>query len=454
MKKLLLLILAVLMLPAMTACDMVSTAKAEVPAATTVAAAALLAPTAAPAPTEALTQTAAISGVGIVAARQTADLVFPVNGVVSQVLVAEGDQVQAGAVLAKLDISSFDLDVQRAEAALTNSQAQQSALAEGPRAADIAAAEAQLAQAQAALAQILTPATEQDLAGARAAVTAAEANLQATRDKLSAAKTNAGLQVEQAANTLRNAQDSYSRIYWQNRELEKLPGDLPQAAKDSEDAALRAVQNGEAAVQQAQLAYDQAVDAEQTGIQAAEQQLIQARSTLEKLLLPPNKDRVAQVQAQVAAAQAQRDRLNPAPNGSQRNQAAAGVESAQAALDLAKLNRERAELRAPFAGTIAVVNVAPGESSATGSLPAVQIIDSSELHVDLQINDADISNVQVGQAARLTIDAAPGKLYSGRVSYIAPTATVSGNVRTYLVRISLADQEGLRIGMRVRVELG
>ncbi len=43
--------------------------------------------------------------------------------------------------------------------------------------------------------------------------------------------------------------------------------------------------------------------------------------------------------------------------------------------------------------------------------------------------------------------------YTGTVSYIAPEATSNGTTRSYLVRIDLGQQDGLRSGMQVTVDL-
>jgi HlyD family secretion protein len=174
---------------------------------------------------------------------------------------------------------------------------------------------------------------------------------------------------------------------------------------------------------------------------------------VEKLKLPPERDRLAAAQAALAQARATEGRLIPDPRESQKAQARAVIAQAQAALELAKINRERAELRAPFDGIIATVNVDPGDPSSTGTRPAIQIVDVSSLHVDVQLSDVDIGKVQVGQAAEIRVDSAPGKTFTGSIEYIAPTATTSGNVRTFLVRITLDTLDGLRAGMNARVEI-
>ncbi len=398
-----------------------------------------------------------ISGTGEVKAARDASLVFRVPGTVAEVLVKEGDVVTEGQVLAILDTRALDLDIKRAEAALSSVEAQQQGLTEGPRAADIAAANAQVRQAEAALAQLQAGPKEQDLASAQAALTAAQAQLQSTRNQLSTAKTNTQLQMEQAANAVRNAQDAYSRIYWDNRraeeQLAKFGQELPQAAKDQEAAALRAVENAETALEQAKLAYEQAQKAEITGIQAVEQQVTQAQANVERLQLPPDRDRLAQARAALDQARAARARLNPDPTNAQEAQVAAAVSQAQVGLELAKLQREFAELRAPFDGVVARVNIDPGDPSNTGTLPAISVIDVSKLHVDVPISDVDIAKVALDQQATLYTEALPGQVFTGKVSYIAPTATVVGNVRSFLVRITLDSQEGLRAGMGIRVEI-
>jgi HlyD family secretion protein len=129
------------------------------------------------------------------------------------------------------------------------------------------------------------------------------------------------------------------------------------------------------------------------------------------------------------------------------------VAQAQAALELAQITREHAEIRAPFDGVVATVNVDPGDPSTTVGQPAIKLVDVSTLHMDAQISDIDIAKLTVGQAAEVRADARPDTVYKGKISYIAPTATTVGTIRTYLVRISLDQQEGLLAGMSARVDI-
>ncbi|NNJ09226.1 HlyD family efflux transporter periplasmic adaptor subunit [Chloroflexales bacterium ZM16-3] len=395
----------------------------------------------------------AITAEGAIMPTQDASLLFGVQGTVGTVLVHEGDHVDAGQVLAGLTTEALDLQVAQAQAALAGAQAALAGVDEGPRAASVAAAQAQVRSAEAALAQLKAGPKVQDVTSAQAGLAAAQANMESQRINLSSAKNRADSAVEQAANALRSAQDSYSTTYWKNRELEKLPGDLPQSAKDAEAAALRAVSNAEEGLRQAEIAAESARLAEQTGIQAAEQQVNQAQAALDKLQAGATSDQIAAATAQVAQARSQLDALTNPTTASQRAQREASVAQAQAALESAQYNRSQADLKAPFAGVVAEVNIDVGDPSSSAGAAAIRLIDLSDLTAEVDVSDVDIAGVQVGQHATLLVQSLPNVTFSGKVIYIAPAATVNGNVRTYTVRISIDDQSGLLSGMRVRATI-
>jgi HlyD family secretion protein len=214
-----------------------------------------------------------------------------------------------------------------------------------------------------------------------------------------------------------------------------------------------AMHQAEQSVQQAQVAYDNARQAEVTGIQVAEQQVTQAQASLETQNLPAEIDQVASAQASLDLARANLARLTPAPQKSDVAQAQARIKQAQSALDSARLSRERAELHAPFDGVINSINIDPGDPSAPAGVVPIYMLDVSSLHVDVDINDVDIGKIQLGQPAILNADSMTGTRYTGHVSFIATSATTNGNARTYVVRIALDKQDGLRPGMRVRASI-
>jgi HlyD family secretion protein len=431
--------------------------------------------TAAPAPTTTAPDIElGISGIGEIKAAQDADLVFQAQGTVAEVKVKEGDTVKKGDLLAILDLRAFDQQLHQAEAALSNAKAQQDALTEAPRPADAAAAAAQVRQAQAQVNAVRQGAKDPDRAQAQAALSAAQISLQSTKDRLSLAKTQAEAQVQQAALALTQAQARYAQAkeYWQYVQYtgndpvvpsvtsstgKKSPNKLSDGQRENYYAqfvqAEAALHQAEQAVQLAQQAAEGARQGEISGIAAAEQQLAQAQATVDKINLPPDSAQLAAAQAGVAQAQAAQAKLTQEPREAQVAQAAAGVAQAQAALELAQITREHAEIRAPFDGVVATVNVDPGDPSTTVGQPAIKLVDVSTLHMDAQISDIDIAKLTVGQAAEVRADARPDTVYKGKISYIAPTATTVGTIRTYLVRISLVQQEGLLAGLSARVDI-
>src|SRR5437016_9610317 len=74
-----------------------------------------------------------VSGSGQVKPAQDTNLNFSTSGIVAQVLVKEGQQVQQGTTLATIDTTDLDQQVLQGEANLKSAQAALSALKAGPK---------------------------------------------------------------------------------------------------------------------------------------------------------------------------------------------------------------------------------------------------------------------------------------------------------------------------------
>ncbi|KAB8144356.1 HlyD family efflux transporter periplasmic adaptor subunit [Chloroflexia bacterium SDU3-3] len=441
-------------------------------AASAVAQAATPTPLATAAPTAAAVELSdnTVSAIGEIKAEQTADLSFTVNGTVQRVLVEEGDVVTATQELAQLDMRRFTQSLNSAQASLASAEAAQAALTEAPDKSRVAQAKAQVRQAQITLEQTKN-AQAQNTTAVNSQLTAAQTSLESTRNQLSAAKTQAEQSLTQATNGLTQAQTSYAtaKKNWDyvqetgndptnpttvNSSGKKVDNKLKdtqrQAYYDAFVKAEAALSSAQSQVQVAQVAYDNARQAEVTGVKQAEEQLTQVQTTVNKQNLPTGVDSVALAQAQVDAAVAGLAQLNPNPTKSQKAQTAASVAQAQAALESAQIDFDSATLRAPFDGVVSAVNIDPGDSSSAGGQAAVTVVDVSKLHVDVNISDVDIAKVKKDQSVKVVVEGAEKDEYTGKVTYIAPTATVSGNVRTYVVRVALDSIDGLRPGMRAR----
>ncbi|NTW98020.1 MAG: HlyD family efflux transporter periplasmic adaptor subunit, partial [Oscillochloris sp.] len=284
-------------------------------------------------------------------------------------------------------------------------------------------------------------------------------------------KTKAESAQTTAANNLRDAQDSYSTVYWENRRLESTASGLSQTNKDQEAAALRAVQNAEASLAQAQAAYQQAKQDEVIGLAQAEASLKDAETQLDALLAGPTAAELASAQASLASAQSSLDKLlHPATPadlvsaqasldqarinleqltspGSAADLAGAEATLAQAQVQLAsaKLDLEHATLTAPFDGLVAAVGFVAGDSASAGT---IDVINASRMYIEISLGETDVSQVQPGMAVELTFDAVADTTITGAVDTVAPVATVSQNVVTYPVRVSFEPGAApIRVGM-------
>jgi HlyD family secretion protein len=464
------------------------------------------APTTIPVPVVRGDLTISVESSGTVQPASALGLQFQTSGQVKEVLVKPGDQVRAGQPLARLDDRELRLEVQQAEANLQVAQADLDAARHGSATpedlreaeanlraakaqfekartgdvttADLREAEANLRAAKARLAALQNPAPD-DLSSAQLALTDAQANLERTRDELSAAKTNAQLELERAVNALTQAQSNYATAYhnWQYVErtgndpanptttgpdgtkVDNTLSDLQrQAYHEALVQAEAALHSAEAAVAQAQVAYDTARQQEAVGVQAAEARVRDAQQHLDALRNPAPTD-LAQAQAEVARAQAQVDRLRQGGTAADVAAAQAQVDAARAALDkltapeaesaiavaeakvaqaqaqldAARLALEGATLTAPFDGTVTEVEIVPGSSP--GQEPVITIVDTSSMHLDVEVSENDVPRITTGQPVTISFDALEETVITGTVAYVATAATSGQDVVTYLVRV-------------------
>ncbi len=146
-----------------------------------------------------------VRSTGSVVPEEFADLSFPISGLVTEVAVEEGDSVQAGDVIARMDTYILEADVARAEAVLKAAEANLERVKLGASEAEILAAQsalaaigapgnpptpespaqaAQLAAAQAQLDYLLSLPLPEDLALAEAQVEQAQTDVEAARARL------------------------------------------------------------------------------------------------------------------------------------------------------------------------------------------------------------------------------------------------------------------------------
>ena len=108
-------------------------------------------------------------------------------------------------------------------------------------------------------------------------------------------------------------------------------------------------------------------------------------------------------------------------------------------------------ITAPLSGTIVERNVSLG-GSVEPKETLFRIVDLSEVIVEGDVFESDVSKVKLGQDARVRTDAYPDMVFNGTVSFIA--SQIDPEKRTLRVWVSIDNKEGLlKPGFFARVDL-
>jgi RND family efflux transporter MFP subunit len=105
------------------------------------------------------------------------------------------------------------------------------------------------------------------------------------------------------------------------------------------------------------------------------------------------------------------------------------VSAAEARVGIARQDEDDTIIRAPFSGLVVSKDSQVGEIispvSAGGGYTRAGIatlVDTSSLEIEVDVNEANLSKVRVGQSVKAVLDAYPNKQLSGRVHRIIPSA--------------------------------
>jgi HlyD family secretion protein len=131
--------------------------------------------------------------------------------------------------------------------------------------------------------------------------------------------------------------------------------------------------------------------------------------------------------------------------------AAAGLESAQAQLDRAKINLKYASIRAPVDGIVVARNVDVGQTvAASFSAPTIFVIanDLKKMQLEANIDEADIGMIKVDQRVTFTVNAYPDEVFEGVVSQVRLEPVTVQDVVNYVIIVAVANPgEKLMPGM-------
>jgi HlyD family secretion protein len=129
-----------------------------------------------------------------------------------------------------------------------------------------------------------------------------------------------------------------------------------------------------------------------------------------------------------------------------RNSASASLKSARAQADQAKANLAKAAVRSPIDGIVLDRKIERGQTVAAGfQTPELFVIasDLAKLELTIDIDEADIGDVAVGQDATFTVDAYPTQLFKAKVTELRNAARTIQNVVTYQGVLTVQNEKGL-----------
>ncbi|PZD73457.1 Type I secretion system membrane fusion protein PrsE [Acaryochloris thomasi RCC1774] len=347
-----------------------------------------------PVKSESLTLRIAASGTLIPA--QNVNLSPKVAGVVAQLLVEQGDQVEQGQVIARMDRRDLEGQIIQARASVAQAQARLAELRAGNRVEEVAQAQARMSQAQAELAR--------------------------RRDRRPEAVAEASSQVAAAESMAKLSQ----------KRVDRYQG-LAEAGAETRDR----------------------VDEVIADNQNAQAMLREARMRLQRV----QNETEREVQQSVASVQEAQQAFRLSQQGTRPEeiaQAVAATREAEGRLRIVENQFRDTDIRAPFAGIItqkfasvgAFVTPTTSASSTLSSTSASIVSLARELEVVAKVPEIDIGKVRPGQQVEIRADAYPEKTFTGRVRLVSPEAVVDQNVTSFEVRISLlSGQDQLLSGM-------
>ena len=168
--------------------------------------------------------------------------------------------------------------------------------------------------------------------------------------------------------------------------------------------------------------------------------LERSKSLFDRQLLP--RQSLDDAEARSSAADAQLDL------------ARAQFSQAQARLDELRINLDNTSITSPVNGFVGKRNVDPG-AWASNQTPVVSVVDISSVRLVANVVEKDLRLVNVGDPARVEVDAFPGETFAGRIARVAPVldpATRTAEIEIEVPNPGFRLKPGMYARMGVTIE--
>lgn len=376
----------------------------------------------------------AVEASGPIEAEQNAAIFWRLNtGTVSAVNVTTGQMVKAGDVMMSVDIATAPQNVIQAQADLITALDNLDTVKKGPTDDQIAAAQLAVVQAektvtdtQRSLNSVLHP----DIAYYQDQVNRAQDKVQAAQSSVNA---------DQYQISLRSATDALNNAKSNLEQWERLENLYPGYGVQHGDGYVKAQNTYARALQDYNVAVANAQNSGNNNANSladAQDALETAQANLAAAQRGPNQDDVKLWTAKLDQAKSdladKQEKLADLLDGVNNDDLA----KAQAAVDATKATVAQLNLTAPFDGEVLTVNYLPGDPVTTTEAGVV-LARRDKLHVNVNVDEADITSLKVGDTVAVTFDAISGLELPGVVTYINPLGTTTQGLVRYTVRVDL-----------------
>ena len=148
-------------------------------------------------------------------------------------------------------------------------------------------------------------------------------------------------------------------------------------------------------------------------------------------------DAVLNAQKNLAIANSQLALKKEPPRSFEIQAAQAKIDQAYASLKLAQANLNQTIITAPIDGVIIKKNYNIGEQTSLASA-VLEMIGKSNLQIEVDIPESDISKLKVGQDAEISLDAfSEDEIFAGKITFVDPAETIIQDVVYYKIKVQL-----------------
>lgn len=132
------------------------------------------------------------------------------------------------------------------------------------------------------------------------------------------------------------------------------------------------------------------------------------------------------------------------------------LENAENKLDNTQDSVDDYTITAPISGTVITKNAKVGDKiskNSSGTTTMAVIYDLSTMTLEMSVDELDVANVKVGQSVEVTADAVEGETFTGTVTNVSLQSSYSNGVTNYPVTVTLDDTGSLLPGMNVDAKI-